>query len=119
MTLQSLAIAVIPQDENEESEAVVLTDSVGSIEEGAAGVTDDTVLDVGSSWAGVGMRSLPMDILGKSLTAGNGGGNGGGYIYKRSAHTRSLAHLLLLTPGLPIPNSTKPPLSIPGGQKKH
>lgn len=50
MKLQSLAIAVIPQDENEESEAVVLTDSVvGSIEEGAVEVTDDTVLDVGSS----------------------------------------------------------------------
>lgn len=50
MRLQSLAIAVIPQDENEESEAVVLTDSViGSIEEGAVEVTDDTVLDVGSS----------------------------------------------------------------------
>lgn len=50
MRLQSLAIAVIPQDENEESEAVVLTDSVvASIEEGAVEVTDDTVLDVGSS----------------------------------------------------------------------
>lgn len=117
--LQSLAIAVIPQDENEEGEAVVLTDSVaGLIEEGVAEVTDDTILDVGSSSVGVGIRLLPMEIVGNSLTAGNGGGTGGGYIYKWSAHTRSLGHSLLLTPSFPIPNSTKPPPSIPGGQKK-
>lgn len=40
MTLQSFAIAGIPQDENVEDEAVVLTDSVaGSVEEGVVEVT--------------------------------------------------------------------------------
>ena len=52
--------------------------------------------------SGVGFKLLSIVIVGKFLTPGNGGVGGGGKI-----------------PGRLIPNKKSPPLSIPGGQKKH
>lgn len=55
-----------------------------------------------SSVSGVGLKSLPIVIVGNPLIPGNGGVGGGGNI-----------------PGWSIPNRKKPPLSNPGVQKKH
>ncbi len=52
--------------------------------------------------SGVGCKSLPIFMVGQFVTFGNGGGVGGGNM-----------------PGRFIPNKKKPPLSRPGGQKKH
>lgn len=93
--LQSLAIVATPHDDDDGVMMVVLGIAVvdssedGLSEDGRAedrfveegvGVEVAEVVgrDVGSSSPGVGIRSLPIEIVGKFLIWGKGGGVGGG-----------------------------------------
>ena len=107
---EALAPLAVEQT-TEQSEAVKAFEHEDAVEEGTDEV--DKVVGAGeladglddgsfSSVSGVGFRSLPIVIVGKFLTFGNGGVGGGGKI-----------------PGLFMPNKKKPPFSNPGGQKKH
>ena len=96
MILQSLAIAVTPQDDDIEVEAAVLGDSVvGLNKDGVVEVTYVLGFDVGSFSASVGTRSLPIEIDGKFETPGNGGGVGGGYIYKGQHRNRVVIQTMI------------------------